>query len=184
MQQEQQQYSGRAHALPAGMLVTQADFEAALVAVLQDRFGITVQRNTSLTSFAAAANSSSVLCNLSSTSTSTSTDGSTPSQQITASHLIGCDGARSAVRKLLGCEFAGATLDQRWLLGDFRFEVDNAINAAHQPQHPCEGSLQRGTMFLSPTDVGIVGLLPLARREGQLRVIWHAGGRGQRCEFK
>jgi 2-polyprenyl-6-methoxyphenol hydroxylase-like FAD-dependent oxidoreductase len=196
----QQQYSGRAHALPAGMLVTQADVEAALVALLLDRFGITVQRNTSLASFAVEDDSSSVLCTLISTSGTASgaaidtangsasgTAGGTASiagtaatQQFRASYLIGCDGGKSSVRKLLGLQFAGTTLDQRWLLGDFKYELDESVNAAHRPQHPCEGSLQRGTLFVSPTDVGLVGLIPLGKREGEVRIIWNAGGENQR----
>jgi 2-polyprenyl-6-methoxyphenol hydroxylase-like FAD-dependent oxidoreductase len=133
-----------------------------------------VQRSTSLTSFTVAEDSSSVLCTLSGTSNSNSGPGT--SQQIRASYLIGCDGARSAVRKLSGCRFAGSTLDQRWLLGDFICELDESINAAHKPQHTVEGSLQRGTLFVNPTDVGLVGLIPLAGREGQLRIVWNAGG--------
>jgi 2-polyprenyl-6-methoxyphenol hydroxylase-like FAD-dependent oxidoreductase len=179
-QQQQKQHSGRAHALPAGMLVTQADVEATLVALLRDKFGITVQHNTSLTSFTVAEDSSSVLCTLSRTSNRNSRpdsmDSCDASQQIRASYLIGCDGARSTVRKLLGCKFAGSTLDQRWLLGDFEYVLDESINAAHKPQHPFEGSLHRGVMFLNPTDVGLMGLLPLGRREGQLRIVWNAGG--------
>lgn len=199
----QQQYNGRAHALPAGMLVTQADVEAALVALLLDRFGITVQRNTSLASFAVEDDSSSVLCTLISTSgtasgtaintangtangSASSTAGGTASiagtaatQHFRASYLIGCDGGRSSVRKLLGLQFAGTTLDQRWLLGDFKYELDESENAAHRPQHPCEGSLQRGMLFVSPTDVGLVGLIPLEKREGEVRIIWNAGGENQ-----
>ncbi|WIA13185.1 hypothetical protein OEZ85_006777 [Tetradesmus obliquus] len=69
---------------------------------------------------------------------------------------------------------ASTTLDQRWLLGDFKYEVDAAINAAHKPQHKCEGSLQPGTLFMNPTDVGLMGLIPLGNRDGQLRVVWNA----------
>ncbi|WIA13184.1 hypothetical protein OEZ85_006776 [Tetradesmus obliquus] len=163
----EQQQCGSVHALPAGMLVVQADIEGALVTLLRDSYGIEVQRNTSLAAFSVAEDSSSVLCTL------TDTDGSNQ-QQLRASYLVGCDGGRSAVRKLLGVQFAGTTLDQRWLLGDFRYEVDAAVNAAHTPQHPCEGSLQRGTLFISPTDVGLMGLIPLGKRQGQVRVIWNA----------
>ncbi|WIA33334.1 hypothetical protein OEZ86_006471 [Tetradesmus obliquus] len=172
-----QQQCGSVHALPAGMLVVQADVETALVALLQDRYGIEVQRNTSLTAFTVADDSSSVLCTVTDTtssSTATTNQQQQQQQQLRASYLVGCDGGRSAVRKLLGVEFAGTTLDQRWLLGDFKYEVDAAINAVHKPQHKCEGSLQPGTLFMNPTDVGLMGLIPLGNRDGQLRVVWNA----------
>jgi hypothetical protein len=173
---QQQQHGGSVHALPAGVLVTQADVEAALVAVLLDKFGITVQRNTSLSAFTVADDNGSVLCTLKHTSSSSGDSSGTAEEQIRASYLVGCDGGRSAVRKMLGLQFTGTTLDQRFLLGDFKYDIDEMVNAAHKPQHPCEGSLQHGTLLVSQTDVGLVGLIPLGKHEREIRVVWNAGG--------
>lgn len=41
---------------------------------------------------------------------------------VTAGWLVGCDGANSRVRQLLGIEFGGSTFRQRWLVVDVRLD--------------------------------------------------------------
>lgn len=161
--------NGKAHELPAGCLVSQADVEAALVEVLQQKFGITVERNTTLASFHVSDDSQYVTCTLQSTDSS-----STQEEQLEVSHLIGCDGARSAVRKQLGISFQGCTLDQHWWLADVVYEVQDGINLK-RPQQEAERVPMQDSLLLCTSSVGVIGVIPVAGREGLVRIIWNAG---------
>jgi 2-polyprenyl-6-methoxyphenol hydroxylase-like FAD-dependent oxidoreductase len=78
-------------------------------------------------------------------------DGST--EEVSASWVLGADGAHSAVRKMVGTKLAGSFVGERFLLGD----VD------------CEHSLDLATMhtFFSPE--GPVIVLPM--RDGRMRFL-------------
>lgn len=54
--------------------------------------------------------------------TATLTGGDGHSETVHARYLVGCDGARSAVRHALGIEFEGRTEPQSFLLGDVRID--------------------------------------------------------------
>ena len=52
-------------------------------------------------------------------------------ETIEAGWLLGCDGAHSAVRHLLGMAFQGAQYDEEFLLADVKVETDLASDEAH-----------------------------------------------------
>jgi 2-polyprenyl-6-methoxyphenol hydroxylase-like FAD-dependent oxidoreductase len=53
------------------------------------------------------------------------------SRAITASYVVGCDGAHSQVRRELGLTFHGQPYPQDWLLADVRLDWDRREDAAH-----------------------------------------------------
>jgi pentachlorophenol monooxygenase len=59
--------------------------------------------------------------------------------QVRAGYLVGCDGAHSAVRKGLGCEFAGEAFPEEFMLGDV--EVDWSLPAGYgvRSMHQVDG---------------------------------------------
>ena len=71
--------------------------------------------------------------------------------------VVGADGARSTLRKCLGVQFPGVSIDRRWLLADLEL-----VNS---------GPEDRIRMFLS--NAGLLGLFPYG--EGVWRVIADAG---------
>ena len=71
--------------------------------------------------------------------------------------LLGCDGGHSAIRKSLGLEFPGATLDHRWLIADV------AIEQASDPSR-IRIELDRG---------GVVAVFPVGA--GRWRVVADLG---------
>jgi 2-polyprenyl-6-methoxyphenol hydroxylase-like FAD-dependent oxidoreductase len=52
-------------------------------------------------------------------------------EEISPDWLLGCDGARSKVREILGLQFAGKTFDLHFLLGDFHAETTLSEEHAH-----------------------------------------------------
>ena len=76
--------------------------------------------------------------------------------------LVGCDGARSTVRKCLGLEFDGATYDDTWLLADIELDAPVARNEAYG-------------FTVGDTTIGV---LPLP--DGKFRVIGPIGDRSTR----
>jgi 2-polyprenyl-6-methoxyphenol hydroxylase-like FAD-dependent oxidoreductase len=119
----------RQHMLHPGLFITQAQIETGLEQHLQDKFIIKVQRSTALHSFSVDEEGGGVCCALVPTATDDPADSTTPStkptpsraerEEILVSHLIGCDGARSAVRKGLGVPFPGySDPDNRFLMMD------------------------------------------------------------------
>jgi 2-polyprenyl-6-methoxyphenol hydroxylase-like FAD-dependent oxidoreductase len=149
-QQQQQQ-----HMLPPGILTPQSEVEARLDRVLQ-RCGVVVERGMQLTAFSVDDDGGCVRCSLAKTSGGSSSAllgssgdpqevcGASQVEEVAASVLIGADGARSAVRKGLGCAFDGFTrTGDHWLLADVRFEVQPGINS-HAPTQPAEEQPQPG----------------------------------------
>jgi 3-(3-hydroxy-phenyl)propionate hydroxylase len=57
--------------------------------------------------------------------------GGGPATELRARYLVGCDGARSAVRTRLGVAFGGSTFAQRWLVVDGR--LDRPLARAPHP---------------------------------------------------
>lgn len=163
------------HVLPAGMLIKQADVEDVLGGVLAARYNVTVRRSTRLVGLAAADDGSGdLLCELASASGG-------GSEVLRASHVIGCDGARSTVRKALGVRFSGATLgNQRWLLGDFEYEAaaaaDGSVCRRPPPPRPEEAAPSPGCLLLSTSRHGTLGLLPVGAKHGVVRLVWNPPG--------
>lgn len=89
------------------LLIAQSETERLLEEHLLS-LGVRVERRTELSRFAQLPDS--VSCTLS------RPDGS--SESLTASWLLGCDGAHSTVRHSLGMEFLGKTLSTVWTLAD------------------------------------------------------------------
>jgi 2-polyprenyl-6-methoxyphenol hydroxylase-like FAD-dependent oxidoreductase len=79
------------------------------------------------------------------------TDGST--EQVSASWVIGADGAHSTVRKLVGTKFAGSFVGERFLLGDVDAEHSLDLDSMHT--------------FFAPD--GPVVVLPM--RDGRMRFL-------------
>lgn len=92
------------------LMLNQSETERMLESRLEDA-GVKVLREHELIDL--QQNSSSVNATLS------SPDGEI---QIKAQYTIGCDGAHSATRKLLGLEFAGGTYEGKFVLSDLRVE--------------------------------------------------------------
>lgn len=118
---------------PACALVPQSATERILLAAVE-KLGVTVERQTELTSF--TADDDGVSCEL------MGPEGITP---LRASWLIACDGAHSTVRHGLKLAFPGDTIDRRWMLADINIECDP------EPQEDeIIISLQRGIAALFP----------------------------------
>lgn len=164
---------GKTHALPAGYLVTQADVEGALVNVLHDKYGITVERDTTLASFEMSSDRKFVSC-VFQPGRQKNQQKQQQQQRYEYSHVIACDDARSTVRKQLGISFPGRILDQRWLLADVTYTIQDGINPK-KPQQEVERAPLRDALLMNTTSVGLVGLLPVAGRQGLVRIIWNAG---------
>jgi 4,5-epoxidase len=69
-------------------------------------------------------------------------------RSIRAGWLVGCDGAHSAVRNLMGVEFEGRPFPETWILADVKLA---------EPA----GNADEGTMWLHPD--GMIGIVPLPR---------------------
>lgn len=183
------------HMLPPGILITQAQVEAQLEEHLKERYSITVDRSTQLESFAVDEASGQVRCVLApaqahpqdagagptepsqpaSTASNTTTSSSSSHEEFTASYLIGCDGGRSTVRKMLQIPFPGYTdPDCRFLMMDCTYEPQPGINS-NTPRSPAEGLPQTDRLLVSTTAVGLVGVFPMPDSPGAVRLIWNAG---------
>jgi 2-polyprenyl-6-methoxyphenol hydroxylase-like FAD-dependent oxidoreductase len=92
---------------PYALMLPQSETERLLDEHL-NTLGVKVERSVELTQFAAAADK--VVCTL------RHADGH--EEQLEATWLIGCDGAHSTVRHLLGMEFVGDTMASNWILAD------------------------------------------------------------------
>jgi 2-polyprenyl-6-methoxyphenol hydroxylase-like FAD-dependent oxidoreductase len=160
--QEEEEEGGSLHEFPAGILVPQSAIEAAFVHLLQNKHNISIERNTSLTSFTVNSTTHEVHCELSNGTTST------------PAFVIGCDGAHSTVRKHLGLKFQGTTLTQRWILADVGFRVEEGINP-NKSLNPLELNLPPCCMMVTTSPIGTVALIPIGREEEKIRVVWHAG---------
>lgn len=113
------------HALPPGVLLSQATTEALLTAALRDR-GVSVDRGVRLVSFSQQKGEDGgsggwVECELE----RVGAGGAAPASKelFRASFVVGADGAHSAVRKLMAVAFLGSGLpNQRFWLADIRAE--------------------------------------------------------------
>jgi len=92
---------------PYALMLPQSETEQLLERHLET-FGVRVERQTELTSFAARADG--VVCELRGPAGGTET--------LHVEWLIGCDGAHSTVRHALGLAFDGNTLQSDWIIAD------------------------------------------------------------------
>lgn len=123
---------------PYSAAVSQTDTEA----VLTDRLaglGVTVERSTTLTGFSQDAEGVDVEL--------TGADGRT--SRTRARYLVGADGARSAVRHLMGQKLEGAFRGEDFLLGDVEAEHDYDRSEFHTFFSPGETT---GLLFPLPGD--------------------------------
>jgi 2-polyprenyl-6-methoxyphenol hydroxylase-like FAD-dependent oxidoreductase len=81
-------------------------------------------------------------------------------EELTASWVVGCDGAHSTVRELSGIEFGGSTYQRSFVLGDGTIDHPIEPGEAHYHLHPD----------------GVLVLVPLP--DGQLRVFADASAVG------
>ncbi len=79
--------------------------------------------------------------------------------QAVGAWMIGCDGAHSGVRHLLGMDFQGAQYDEEFLLADVKIDSDLPTNAAH--------------LFF--TGEGIMAYFPFAGGRGRIIADQRAG---------
>lgn len=174
------------HMLPAGVLHTQSQIEAELEQHLQDSYGITVERSTKLESFTVDEVSGQIHCVLASTSQpdpagSSTVDSSSTAEaqrEMVASYLIGCDGARSAVRKGLGVPFPGfSDPDNRFLMMDCTYEHEPGINS-NMPRVEAEGLPAPDRPMASTTAIGLVLVISLVDVPNAVRLVWNAGRLG------
>ncbi len=98
---------------PYGLILPQGETERILVDRLK-RHGLEVERRTRLVGF--SQDGSGVSARL--------VDHDGRSSEVRASWLIGCDGARSTVRKTLELPFEGADYEESFLLADVRLDWD------------------------------------------------------------
>lgn len=181
------------HLLPPGVLCTQAQIEVGLAQHLQDAYGITVERSTQLESFSVDEATGVMHCRLSKTATpaqppATPSDNTTSQQHqqheqqqqqqtedVVASYLLGCDGARSAVRRGLGIPFPGfSDPTNRFLMVDCTYQHQPGINS-HAPSSELEGQPLPDRLLISTTPVGILGCIPLVDADNSIRLVWNAG---------
>ena len=107
-------------AYPFLLFLSQAETEAVLSEHLA-ALGIPVDRGVELVAF--TADKQQVGCTL------RHRDGS--GEQLGARYLVGCDGARSSVRRLAGIPFEGGSYPQTFVLGDLEVEGELDHDAAH-----------------------------------------------------
>ncbi len=121
--------------------VSQAETEAALAAWLE-RHGGKVEREVELESFVQTENQVVAVLK-------------TPSgaETVHARFIVGCDGARSTVRKSLGLGFTGSTYDERFLLADVCIKWDEPAD-------------ELSSFF---AEDGLIAVFPM--RGGRVRVI-------------
>lgn len=100
-------------AIPTGILIPQSVTENLLIEAL-GRHGIEIERQTRLTSFKQLGDGVEV--------TIESNEGSEESR---VDWLLGCDGGHSTIRKGLGLEFPGESLDHLWLIADVEIEDES-----------------------------------------------------------
>jgi 2-polyprenyl-6-methoxyphenol hydroxylase-like FAD-dependent oxidoreductase len=174
------------HMLPPGLFITQAQIEAGLEQHLQDKFHIKVQRSTALESFTVDEEVGGVRCVLgptapahdpaaNTTPSANSTPSTTEHEEVLVSHLIGCDGARSAVRKGLGIPFPGySDPDNRFLMMDCTYEYQPGINS-NRPRSEAEGKPDPSRPMASTSAVGLILSIPLVGTPGAIRLVWNAG---------
>lgn len=121
---------------PFPLLLPQSQTESILAARL-NALGVTIERSVELTELAQDGGGV--------TATLRRGDGTIESAR--AEYLVGCDGARSAVRHALGIEFEGYTEPETFLLGDVRIDG---------------GGLDSNNIYVWWHDGGTIALFPYA----------------------
>ena len=129
--------------IPTGLLLPQSATEATLIERLREQ-GVEVERNTSLGEFRVDANG--ITCQIHSAD-----DGDSEAR---FPWMIGADGAHSRVRHGLDLDFPGASVDRRWILGDFEIDQD------------CDPQFFRACL----SHEGMVGLFPAGHRRWRIIV--------------
>jgi 2-polyprenyl-6-methoxyphenol hydroxylase-like FAD-dependent oxidoreductase len=131
---------------PFLLFISQAETEAALTAHLTHR-GVTIERGTEL--LALDQQDARVTCQL-------KTAGG--AETVEAAYAVGCDGAASTVRRLLGIGFTGGRYPQRFALADVHVDGDLPPDRIHAFLS------RRGIMFLfplgQPAPWRVIGMLP------------------------
>ncbi|ORX95127.1 hypothetical protein K493DRAFT_337498 [Basidiobolus meristosporus CBS 931.73] len=97
--------------------IPQAKTEMFLHEHLTKTFGVTIERNTELLAFENLEDK--VVARV-----KKSIDGNESEEIIEAKYLIGCDGAHSSVRKKLGLQFEGISMQNKWHFMDAVIETD------------------------------------------------------------
>mgnify|MGYP003667051345 FL=1 len=129
--------------IPTGLLLPQSATEATLIERLREQ-GVEVERKTSLGDFRNDADG--ITCQIHSEA-----EGDSEAHFL---WMIGADGAHSRVRHGLHLDFPGASIERRWILGDFEIDQD------FDPQF-IQACLSRD---------GIVALFPAGRRRWRIIV--------------
>ena len=132
-------------AFPTGVLVPQSATERILLEALAEH-DVEVERRTRLVGLVPSATGATVRI-----------EGPRGSEAAEVDWLLGCDGGHSAIRKAIGLDFPGATLDHRWLIADV------AIEQASDPSR-IRIELDRG---------GVVAVFPVGA--GRWRVVADLG---------
>ncbi len=99
------------HGWPQGSLVHQPDLEAVLAAAAEAHPAVTLERGTELTGLQPAGDGVTVLLE--------ARDGG-PDRSVRAAAVLGCDGANSTVRSLIGAAMQPLGPPDRWLVLDVR----------------------------------------------------------------
>lgn len=132
---------------PYSVSLLQTDTEAVLTARLAE-LGVEVERSTTLTAF--TARDDGVLATL--------TGPDERARSVEARYLVGADGARSTVRRLLGQRLEGSFAGEDFLLGDVDGEHDYDPSSFHAFFSPGEAT---GLLFPLPGDrVRVFAQLP------------------------
>ncbi len=108
---------GNGSRYPYVLVVPQSDTERVLLGEL-DRCGVTVERNTLLTSF--SQDETGVTAEIK----RTPENGVEAVETVRARWMVGCDGAHSTVRHGLGLAFVGSEYEEGFLLADVEVEWD------------------------------------------------------------
>jgi 2-polyprenyl-6-methoxyphenol hydroxylase-like FAD-dependent oxidoreductase len=139
---------------PFLLFISQAETEAALDAHLTHR-GVVIERGTEL--LALEQQEARVTCQLK------TADGA---ETVEAAYVVGCDGAASTVRRLLGIGFTGGRYPQRFALADVHVDGDLPPDRIHSYLS------RRGIMFLfplgRPAPWRVMGVLPSAQPDDDL----------------
>lgn len=158
------------HALPAGMILSQAETERLLAAALAAR-GVEVERGVELRSLAEDASGVDVALARVAGGADRGAGVGAPEERARFSYVVGADGAHSAVRHALGVRFEGVTLLRRFWMADVKCEPAGAPGAAGGGAPEAEDAL--GTMMLYTTAQGM--LIVMQFSDGLYRVLVDGG---------
>ena len=135
-------FGGLDSPFPFPVLIPQSETERILGEVLEER-GVVVERETTLQEFSSHDDGVHLVI--------TGPDGT--EEALTTPWLLACDGAHSTVRRGLGVEFSGTTLDMDFVLADVHLD----------------GGLPDGELSIVLAPEGVVALFPIIG--GRFRVV-------------